>query len=118
MASILPRIKNRYYGHPFRLFSAALKTVFVAHLFWTYGYTIEPCAGASMLPTISVLGDSMLISRSYRLGRNIKVGDIVAFNSVVEPGQHVIKRVVGMEGDIVLRDTPGVGDGMIQVCGV
>jgi len=27
----------------------------------------------------------------------------------------VIKRVIGMEGDFVLRDTPGTGDTMIQI---
>lgn len=46
----------------------------------------------------------------------MKVGDVIAFNSVVDPDERVIKRVLGMEGDLVLRDTPGSGsESMIQV---
>lgn len=59
-----------------------------------------------MLPTMAVMGDWVLISKLHRRGRDIKVGDIVAFASVTVPGEKVIKRVVGMEGDYVLRDTP------------
>jgi Signal peptidase, peptidase S26 len=68
-----------------------------------------------MLPTFEVIGDSVIISRYYRRGRGVKVGDIVSFDSVVEPGESVIKRVLGMPGDYVLRDTPGTTDTMIQV---
>ena len=67
-----------------------------------------------MLPTFEVIGDYVLISRHYRRGRDVRVGDIVSFDSVVQPGEKVIKRVLGMEGDYVLRNTPGVSDNMIQ----
>ena len=69
-----------------------------------------------MLPTFQVTDDWVLVSRLYRGGKGIVVGDIVTFDSVVEPGEKVIKRVLGLEGDYVLRDTPGKGDTMIQVC--
>jgi len=40
----------------------------------------------------------------------------VTFNSVVEPGERVIKRIIGLEGDYVMLHTPGRGnDSMIQV---
>jgi len=68
-----------------------------------------------MLPTFEVRGDSVIISKFYRRGRGIKVGDVVSFHSVVEPGESVIKRVLGLEGDYVLRDTPESTDLMIQV---
>lgn len=70
-----------------------------------------------MLPTFHVTGDTVLISRLYRGGKGIVPGDIVSFDSVVEPGEKVIKRVVGLEGDYVLRDTPGESSIMVQVCG-
>jgi inner membrane protease subunit 1 len=114
----LKQVHKRYAGHPLRLFNAALKTIFLAHLIWQYGYSWAPVGGASMLPTLEVLGDSVLISRSYRRGRGIKVGDVVSFDSVVEPGETVIKRVIGLEGDYVLRDTPGTTDSMIQVSAI
>ena len=68
-----------------------------------------------MLPTFQVTDDWVLVSRLYRGGKGIVVGDIVTFDSVVEPGEKVIKRVLGLEGDYVLRDTPGEGNTMIQV---
>jgi len=43
----------------------------------------------------------------------VRVGDVVAFLSVVEDGERVIKRVVGLEGDFVRL---GEGDKMLQVC--
>jgi inner membrane protease subunit 1 len=68
-----------------------------------------------MLPTLEFYGGYVMISRSYRRGKNVKVGDLVSFYSVVEPRELVIKRVVGLEGDYVLRDTPEKNDIMIQV---
>lgn len=69
-----------------------------------------------MLPTFEVEGDWLVISKAYRRGRNVKVGDIVQFDSVVHTGDHVIKRVVGLEGDFVMRDTPGSrSESMLQV---
>lgn len=110
------RIYRHYAGHPFRLCVAAFKTVFCAHVFTEYFYTWENAYGASMLPTCEVMGDSFITNRQYRRGRNIKVGDMVTFKSVVEPGGKVIKRIIGMEGDYVMFNTPGSGnDAMIQV---
>jgi inner membrane protease subunit 1 len=109
------RAKERYTGHPLRLVNAALKTILLTHVIWHYGYSWNPVGGASMLPTFEVVGDSVIISRFYRRGRGIKVGDVVSFHSVVEPGESVIKRVVGLEGDYVLRDTPGTTESMLQV---
>jgi inner membrane protease subunit 1 len=107
--------KERYAGHPLRLSIAALKTILLAHVFWKYGYAIAPLQGPSMLPTFEVTGDSVIISRYYRRGREVKVGDVVSFDSVVEPGESVIKRVLGLQGDYVMRDTPGTTESMIQV---
>ena len=59
-----------------------------------------------MLPTLEVTNDWVLISRFYRRGRDVAVGDIVTFDSVAEPGE-VIKRVLGLEGDYVLKGYTG-----------
>jgi inner membrane protease subunit 1 len=109
-------MKDRYAGHPFRLLSATLKTSFVAHVFWEYGFSFPKTQGPSMLPTFEVVDDWVVVSRKFRRGRGIEVGDIISFDSVVEPGAQVIKRVLGLEGDYVLRDTPGMkNQNMIQV---
>ena len=105
---------HRYAGHPARVFLFCLKFGFFTHVFFEYAFSLAPTQGASMLPTFEVIGDYVLISRHYRRGRDVRVGDIVSFDSVVQPGEKVIKRVLGMEGDYVLRNTPGVSDNMIQ----
>ena len=74
-----------------------------------------------MLPTFPVFGDILVTDKSYRRGgagrgKEIKVGDVVQFDSVYEPGEKVIKRVVGMPGDYVLMNTPGSRrEDMVQV---
>ena len=109
-------MRNRYVGHPNRLIVAAAKTLLIGHIFSEYGYSLSPTRGASMLPTFEVLGDSVLISKSYRRGRGIQIGDVVTFDSVVEPGERAIKRVLGLQGDYVMRDSLGKGsDAMLQV---
>jgi signal peptidase I len=113
LLSLRDRIFKSYAGHPFRLFTTALKSLFLYHVIITHFYTIQATMGASMLPTLTAFGDSVLISQHYRRGRDVRVGDVVAFGSVVQDGERVIKRVVGMEGDFV-----GLGEGgkMLQVC--
>jgi len=69
-----------------------------------------------MLPTIEVRGDWIVLDRSARNGRGVEVGDIVSFKSLSEPGVRMMKRVIGMPGDFVMRDTPGSGsNAMFQV---
>lgn len=72
-----------------------------------------------MLPTFEVMGDWVVISKKFRRGKGVEVGDVVSFDSVVEPGEGVIKRVLALEGDYVLRNTPGTpNEEMLQVCSV
>jgi len=70
-----------------------------------------------MIPTLSWDGVWVLISRFFhRRGRNIGVGDLISFENPIRPGYYSIKRVIGMPGDFVCRDTPGKGDGwLVQV---
>ena len=69
-----------------------------------------------MLPTINSDGDWVIISKYYRRGRGIEVGDLISFHHPVEQKVDSIKRVIGLEGDFVLRDTPGTTGKMMQVC--
>lgn len=69
-----------------------------------------------MLPTLAADGELLLLSHYYHHGRGIKVGDVVSFKHPLDGEKRAAKRVVGMEGDFVLRDTPGKGKGiMMQV---
>ena len=69
-----------------------------------------------MLPTITAHGDAIYVSKFYRRGKGVKVGDVVSFRHPMFPEFGAVKRVVGMPGDFVGRDSPGTGKGMmIQV---
>ena len=74
-------------------------------------------SGPSMLPTIAVAHDRVWIKKSYRRGKGIVVGDLVNIKHPMFPDEGAIKRVVGMPGDFIVRDTPDEhgSDMMIQV---
>ena len=71
-----------------------------------------------MLPTFEVLGEWLLVSKLHRFGRGVKAGDVVAYSIPIND-EVGVKRVLGLEGDYVLMETPdggaGGGAGMIQV---
>lgn len=73
-------------------------------------YTLKGSVGPSMYPTLQPTGDYLLISRRHRYGRDVGVGDVVAFKNPLFAGEYAAKRVVGLPGDLVLRDAPK-GDG-------
>ena len=93
------------------------KVVFFLH--FVSEYVGEPCAtaGPSMLPTIAVKHDCVWVNKSYRRGKEIMVGDLVNIKHPMFPGEGAIKRILGMPGDFVVRDTPDGtgGETMIQV---
>ena len=97
------------------------QVLLLGHLFITYGYNASPAYGVSMTPTIDFSGEVLIVSKQYRRGRGIQVGDLVSFRHPVltDFGERAVKRVIGMPGDFVLRDTPGHGifgeEAMIQV---
>lgn len=92
------------------------KGAFFLHLYNEYIGSVKWTAGPSMLPTLNAHGDAVYISKFYRRGLGIRVGDVVSVKHPMFPGVGASKRVLGMPGDFVLRDTPGRGEGMmIQV---
>lgn len=90
--------------------------VFLAgHIFVEYFYLVSSSYGISMLPTISSCDDWLCISKYYRRGRGIEVGDLVSFQIPITVGESAVKRVIGLEGDFVLMNTPEKSGAMIQV---
>lgn len=86
------------------------------HIFVTYFYSISLTEGISMTPTMAMSGERVLISKTYRNGRGIQVGDVVSFKHPLVEEMGAIKRVVGMPGDFVIRDSPHQGRAaMIQI---
>ena len=65
-------------------------------------YELSPTVGSSMLPTFSIFGDFVLLKKNCR--DEISVGDIISAISPTEPHKLVLKRIIGMPGDIVKID--------------
>lgn len=87
-----------------------IKLAACMHLVSTHVFSVHGTLGPSMMPTLSVRGDSVVVAKRYRRGRGVRVGDVVHIKHPVPEyrGHGAVKRIVGMEGDFVLRGTaPG-----------
>lgn len=85
------------------------------HVCTEYFYVVSDTYGISMLPTLNSTGDWLLISKYHRRGRGIEVGDLVSFKHPLHEEEFAVKRVMGLEGDFVLMNTPEKSAAMIQV---
>jgi signal peptidase I len=91
-------------------FIASMAEVFVIGLFIvTFNFQPFEIPSASMVKTL-LIGDHLFVDRTTPAPptkwvgplipyREIKRGDIVVFISPVQPGLHVVKRIVGVPGD-------------------
>lgn len=117
---LLHRLR-RLWNHPDVRYTRAIffftsGAYFLFHVFVTHFYSLHPAEGVSMLPTLNTFGDWILVSKHYRHGRNVRIGDIVSFRHPANVNIDGCKRVIGLPGDFVVRDTPGEGEGwMYQV---
>ncbi|KAH0547534.1 hypothetical protein FGG08_000259 [Glutinoglossum americanum] len=84
------------------------KLLAFTHLFLTHFLSLKPTTGPSMLPTLSVHNDWILISNLHVRGRGVRVGDCVSLRHPVEPEVGAVKRVVGVGGDFVEVGEEGV----------
>lgn len=111
---VVPYIRHIWSSTPCRTFvrfSSYGLTIFLSgHAFFTYILDYGFCHGISMLPTFQAAEDAALISKYYRRGRGIKVGDLISYRNPVNADEEGLKRVLGMEGDFVMRDIPKVDD--------
>ncbi|KAL2262448.1 hypothetical protein VTK26DRAFT_1297 [Humicola hyalothermophila] len=105
-----PGPRPSWIGHPLRVTLNTLKFVAFVHLVWEYGVSMAPASGPSMLPTFSVWGEWLLVSKLHRHGRGVAVGDVVAYSIPIND-EVGVKRVLGLEGDYVLMDAPDSGGG-------
>lgn len=119
LRKILQQDRQRIYSDLLRMIRTSVGLIVVGHVVMHYGFEIASPWGVSMEPTIAASGAWVLIDKTARRGRNIEVGDVVAFNHPVMDFRG-IKRVIGMPGDFVLVGTPHAKGGdmegkMVQV---
>ncbi|KAJ4150090.1 hypothetical protein LMH87_010856 [Akanthomyces muscarius] len=109
---------SRFLSRPgVRLSLGMTKLWFAWHLFATHGFQVGPADGPSMLPTFSTYGDWIGTDKRYRLGRGVRVGDLVLYQMPFARYDMGVKRVVGLPGDYVSVGTPGQQgeESMIQI---
>ncbi|KAK9688699.1 hypothetical protein RND81_09G004800 [Saponaria officinalis] len=81
------------------------KFLCLLHVTDTYLFSPSIVYGPSMLPTLNMRGDVVLIDKlSHRFG-NILPGDVVFVKSPQNPSRVLTKRVLGVEGDFVSFDS-------------
>ncbi|KAK4889208.1 hypothetical protein LTR27_011966 [Elasticomyces elasticus] len=71
------------------------------HITVEYFVDVAPAYGISMLPTMASHGDSVVMSKWFRRGRGLRVGDLVSFRHPINMGESAVKRILGMPGDFV-----------------
>ncbi|EME45684.1 hypothetical protein DOTSEDRAFT_87969 [Dothistroma septosporum NZE10] len=110
-----PRLSHPPYSLLVRWSIYAVTAFLGGHTFVGYFYDCSGTYGISMLPTLSSFGDWVFISKWYRRGRGVRVGDLVSFKHPKDLGGYAVKRVIGMPGDFVLMNTPNKSEAMIQI---
>ncbi|KAH8155341.1 uncharacterized protein LAJ45_00351 [Morchella importuna] len=84
----------------------ALRTYTVEFALWIPAFifitehvaSLETVRGRSMSPTLT---DDLILVRRWRAAENLRRGQVVLYRSPMEPEKVVIKRVVGLEGDVI-----------------
>ncbi|VFQ80315.1 unnamed protein product [Cuscuta campestris] len=72
--------------------------------------------GPSMLPTLNLTGDVLLVERVSPLLGKVGPGDVVLVRSVDNPRKLITKRIMGMGGDFVtFLPEPGLSDRSVTV---
>lgn len=97
----------RAYNNPGSIVRFLVHLAIGCYFFVHYVAGFRMTAGPSMLPTLNVSGDAAVVCWLYAHGQGVKTGDLISYQHPILRGQYAIKRVIALEGDIVLRDTPG-----------
>ncbi|KAJ2825202.1 hypothetical protein IWW50_002957 [Coemansia erecta] len=82
----------------------AFPTACFIHTIFDYVGEITPAVGPSMLPTLSMDGDMLLIERLAGWRSRLRVGDLVVFTSPINPSKRAVKRLLGFAGDSLCVD--------------
>lgn len=90
----------------YRTALAALKMAALGHVLLQHVASPGLPYGPSMLPRFEVSHECILVSHLHRHGRNVKVGDVVVYSIPTDAANNGVKRVLGLEGDYVLIETP------------
>lgn len=76
------------------------------YILWTIALDIQlsKCGqpiGPSMLPTFNLTGDVLAVNKVPTWWGQLNNGDVVLMRSPENPRKHIVKRVLGVEGEMV-----------------
>ncbi|KAL2886275.1 Mitochondrial inner membrane protease subunit 1 [Ceratocystis lukuohia] len=103
----------RFRGVVFSI-TVAIQVIGISQYTFDHIVAFGPAQGPSMVPTFTVAGEGLVINRLCRIGRNVQVGDLVAYDIPINK-EIGVKRVIGLPGDYVLVGNPGSSQDMLQV---
>ncbi|KAF3296930.1 hypothetical protein EYR41_010363 [Orbilia oligospora] len=95
---------------PVKLALGVLSWLPVAIFFFDNVYHVSWVTGRSMYPTF--LPDSnagmrdLILLKKWNAKKNLERGEVVVYRSPIDPELTAIKRVVGLEGDVVVTKKP------------
>ncbi|XP_061057520.1 mitochondrial inner membrane protease subunit 1 isoform X4 [Eubalaena glacialis] len=92
-------------GKTFRLVGYTIQYGCIAHCAFEYVGGVVMCSGPSMEPTIQN-SDIVFAENLSRHFYGIQRGDIVIAKSPSDPKSNICKRVIGLEGDKILSNSP------------
>ncbi|KAI8869205.1 LexA/Signal peptidase [Ramicandelaber brevisporus] len=93
-----------YFRRAFGYAASITKMACTIHFISEYLMVLSPTIGPSMLPTLNIHGDIVMVDRlSHRFGM-LRPGDVVLYTSPLNPHHYVVKRLIGIAGDTVVLD--------------
>ncbi|KAJ1996799.1 hypothetical protein H4R26_006059, partial [Coemansia thaxteri] len=103
-AGAMPKCRQYAASSARLLFFYAVPAACFLHTVIDYAGEIAPAFGPSMLPTLNMNGDVLLIERLPGWRSRLRVGDMVAFTTPHNPGRRAVKRLLAVGGDTVCVD--------------
>ncbi|CUS09092.1 unnamed protein product [Tuber aestivum] len=89
----------------------ALKSLPILIFVTNHVYSLHRIHGRSMSPTLS---RDVILAQRHNATENLRRGQVVLYRSPVDPERVAVKRVVGLEGDVVVvRPVGGEGRGRV-----
>jgi len=91
----LPHLSH---SRPYRYFFLLVNSL-LGFFIWLIIVLCFQVYGPSMLPTLNLTGDVLLVEHVSHRFQKVGPGDVVLVRSPLDPTKMVTKRIVGMEGD-------------------
>lgn len=83
-----------------KISSLLIVSVILTEVLIQFGATCSIVNGTSMLPTLHD-GDRLLVNKFHYLLYPPSQGDVITFEDPIKKGHYLVKRVIGVSGDVI-----------------